>query len=572
MPVRPQAQRALVDQFIGPLDLGLAQRLGGVQRLELRVSRGKLGGNRLVFGVQQAARRIDQPPARFHKACSAGQDGPLLGLQFRHRLGRLAPFQVRVAAQRAQARARGVDQHAVDLPGQALDAVVPLVRDLRRVDVGQPAARQAGLERVQPMARHIKGVEPPGVAHRRAERQRLAAGARAEVHHHLAALWREQQGQQLAALVLHLDAAAGEQVEPVQGRLALDAQAQRRERGRRRVDAGGLQLRQRLLALELEGVDPKVQRPRFVHRRGQLPEIVVAKPLLQGHGQPVRQVVAQPGREAVGADRLDLLQPGLLRRAERRAQEAVRAAPGEDGQPAWQGPAAALGQALELEPLAQHRVDRLGHAGALALAEVFVLTEEGRDGGVGRRVELVDGADQLGRQLQQGIRMHRLIIPTRLHEPVDPAAPAPPTPGRRRGRCPARSALAGARERPDPAVDRLEPDGVALRGPGGVDDAQWAGRGPGAATRPAAGRGRAGGAAAGDPRRAGQPGRDHAGAAGRPAFARGRPAAANPLHRLRVLAVAAGRVRVGLRQRVPPARPCDTGLAVPRRRRATGLR
>jgi hypothetical protein len=39
------------------------------------------------------------------------------------------------------------------------------------------------------------------------KRQGLAAGAGAEVGHHLAALGVEQQGQQLAALVLHLDRA-----------------------------------------------------------------------------------------------------------------------------------------------------------------------------------------------------------------------------------------------------------------------------------------------------------------------------------------------------------------------------
>jgi hypothetical protein len=69
-----------------------------------------------------------------------------------------------------------------------LHAVVALVGDLRRVDVGQPAARQPRLQVVQPVARDVEGVQPPGVAHGRAQRQRLAAGAGTEVHHHLAAL------------------------------------------------------------------------------------------------------------------------------------------------------------------------------------------------------------------------------------------------------------------------------------------------------------------------------------------------------------------------------------------------
>ncbi|MBW8893160.1 MAG: DUF1345 domain-containing protein [Burkholderiales bacterium] len=42
------------------------------------------------------------------------------------------------------------------------------------------------------------------------------------------------------------------------------------------------------------------------------------------------------------------------------------------------------------------------------------MTEEGRDGGVGRRVELVDGGDQLGAQLQQGMPCMNLWTQLRL--------------------------------------------------------------------------------------------------------------------------------------------------------------
>ena len=44
-----------------------------------------------------------------------------------------------------------------------------------------------------------------------AERQRLAAGAGAEVDHHFAAPWRDDVADQLAAFVLHFDGAAGKQ-------------------------------------------------------------------------------------------------------------------------------------------------------------------------------------------------------------------------------------------------------------------------------------------------------------------------------------------------------------------------
>ena len=52
----------------------------------------------------------------------------------------------------------------------------------------RPLRASRGLQRGEPVARGVERVEAAGVAHRRAERQRLAAGAGAEVDHHLAAL------------------------------------------------------------------------------------------------------------------------------------------------------------------------------------------------------------------------------------------------------------------------------------------------------------------------------------------------------------------------------------------------
>ncbi len=78
------------------------------------------------------------------------------------------------------------------------------------VHVRQPAARHARLDRVEPMARGVERIQAPGVAHRRAQRQRLATGAGAEVHHHLAALGVEQRSKQLAAFILHLEMARSE--------------------------------------------------------------------------------------------------------------------------------------------------------------------------------------------------------------------------------------------------------------------------------------------------------------------------------------------------------------------------
>jgi hypothetical protein len=47
------------------------------------------------------------------------------------------PLQVRIAAQRAEAAARRIDQHPVNLAGQPLDVRVALVLDQRRLHVRQ---------------------------------------------------------------------------------------------------------------------------------------------------------------------------------------------------------------------------------------------------------------------------------------------------------------------------------------------------------------------------------------------------------------------------------------------------
>ena len=97
--------------------------------------------------VEQAAGGVDEPPAGLHQARRGREDRALLDSQLGERLGRLPPLQVGIAAQRAEPGARRIDQHAVDLAGEPLDALVALVRDLHRIDVRQrrcaPAAASA---------------------------------------------------------------------------------------------------------------------------------------------------------------------------------------------------------------------------------------------------------------------------------------------------------------------------------------------------------------------------------------------------------------------------------------------
>jgi hypothetical protein len=237
----------------GDGDALLGQHLFGAHRHEGLVGGQEGGDDGFVLLGQQAAGGVHQAAARLHEARRAGQDRRLLGGELGQRLGALAPLEVGVAAQGAEAAARRIDQHPVDLAGQALDARVVLAGDDHRVDVGQARAGDPRLELAEPLVGHVEGVQAAGVAHQRAEQQGLAAGAGAEVDHHLAALGLEQEAQQLAAFVLHLEAAVEEERVLLQRRLALEAHRQRREAPRRAADAVGLELVDEGVAVELEG-------------------------------------------------------------------------------------------------------------------------------------------------------------------------------------------------------------------------------------------------------------------------------------------------------------------------------
>ena len=94
-----------------------------------------------------------------------------------------------------------------------------------RVHVRQAAARQPGLERVEPVTGGVKSVKAAGAAHAGTQRQCLAARASAKIDHHLAALGIHQHSQQLRAFVLHFNGAASEGVELAQLGFVTHAQA-----------------------------------------------------------------------------------------------------------------------------------------------------------------------------------------------------------------------------------------------------------------------------------------------------------------------------------------------------------
>src|SRR6185295_19506594 len=125
----------------------------------------------------------------------------LLGERF-DPLWTVAPFQIRIAAQRAESAAWRIDEHAVDFPGKPADPRIAFARDDERVDVRYAGARGARRERGEPLRRYGDRVDPPGAAHQHRGGERLAPCAGAEVGDHLAAPRTEKVREQLAAFVL----------------------------------------------------------------------------------------------------------------------------------------------------------------------------------------------------------------------------------------------------------------------------------------------------------------------------------------------------------------------------------
>ena len=299
------------------------------------------------------------------------QNGRLLGCELFNRLGGLAPFQIRVAPQGAQAGTRRVHQHPVNLAGQALDALITLVGNGDRVDIGQAAACQPRFEGVESMARGVKRIKASGIAHGGAKGQGLAAGTGTKIHHHLAAFGIKQQGQQLGALVLHLNGAARERVQLVQRRLAGQPQA---PGGVRRCDGFNSCLGKLLLhfgAFVLQGVDAQVQTRRRIEAFDQGPE-VITKLRLQRVNQPLRQVVAVQLQQIRRFDLVATRQPIFFRLGKRTQQELALRGKAQNRQPPLGWPAAVLGKIGVEVFLAQDTVHRFGQGGPLAGAEALL--------------------------------------------------------------------------------------------------------------------------------------------------------------------------------------------------------
>ena len=369
-------------------------------------------GNVLAFGLEDAAGGVDEPAAGLQQSRRRGEDRPLGRPKVRERGVALAPLQVGMAAQGARSGAWRIDEHAVDLARQARDALVTLARDLRRVDVAEAAALQARLQRGEPVAGDVERVEATGVAHLRAERERLAARPRAEVDDDIVAPRADEKREQLAALVLHLHEPLREDVALLQRGLADDAYAERRMRCRRRSDARTAELLDDIGPVGLERVHAKIERCRPSHGVDPGPELAGEAPL-QRRGEPLREVVAKRLGQGPNVHLAAGLQPLALGRVERRLQHLLAAAPGEDGEPTFER-SVARARGREVAPqreLAKHREDAVGEVATVARTERVLFAKEIRDDTIGGMLEAQHATHELGLRREQRGRMHAQDYP-----------------------------------------------------------------------------------------------------------------------------------------------------------------
>ena len=175
--------------------------------------------------------------------------------------------------------------------------------------------------------------------HRRRQRERLAAGAGAQIDHVLARLCTGEQRGELRALVLHLHHALDERRLGVDRRilgigLERDAQPERRPARRHGIEVG--EQGGRLVAIALDVVDPQIKR-RSARKRGTLGGALLAKHAGEIRIEPFRVIAGHPGRRTREIGRR---KPRQLVRAQRLRRKASAIRQSRDG----------IGLELALEP------------------------------------------------------------------------------------------------------------------------------------------------------------------------------------------------------------------------------
>ena len=206
----------------------------------------------------------------------------------------------------------------------ALDPGVALARQGAALDIADPGAAQPLAGALQPPVGDIAGDELAAVLHLGGERQRLPAGAGAEIDDPHAGPGIGEQCRKLRALVLDLDEPLLEGRRPGERRTVLEAEAERRPWRRLGRDMLGGERAARAFAVGLEAVDAQIDRGRGVERR----HLVFEPPAInrfEMREEPVRQIARdgarhrRMGQSAAG----EPLREALLGGYERRRAKAV---------------------------------------------------------------------------------------------------------------------------------------------------------------------------------------------------------------------------------------------------------
>ena len=224
------------------------------------------------------------------------------------------------------------------------------------------------------MRRHVKRIQSPRVAHHRANRQRFTTRARAEISDHLATFRPEQMGQQLAALILHLNCTRGEHIQFLQRRFFQQTQAQRRHFAGQRINACVLKRLHDLGFARLDRVHTHIQRRGLIQGGGQLQSLLLAIRGDQRLEPFIGQIAAHRCRQAVHRRVQHLLQPnefflGNGRLQTRQIHDFLRT---EQNQAPPQRARAGLRQMREHAAMAQDRINRLRHDVTVARAQFLV--------------------------------------------------------------------------------------------------------------------------------------------------------------------------------------------------------
>ena len=176
MPVRPEPQVASppsppLHRPAAPSTFRLVSRSRDRQwRSNSGLAALKASRDGLVLLRQQAAGGIDQPAARLEQPGRALQDGRLLGRHLPHGLRATGATSGRDCAAACPGRSKAHPRCTRSiLPARRLMRSSRSWAMAAGCTLRQLAARQPRLERIQPVGRDVEGVEPPGVAHGRAD-------------------------------------------------------------------------------------------------------------------------------------------------------------------------------------------------------------------------------------------------------------------------------------------------------------------------------------------------------------------------------------------------------------------